>query len=91
MPNSQASSLLLLGVAVVLFFFSLTLLPLVEQYCRFQRPAIVLLILQIALLGIHLRVSRANANSGLVVAAFVFTALGLMFNVALLLMARGKC
>jgi hypothetical protein len=91
MPNSKGKSLLLLGLAVVLFFFSLTLLPPVELYCRFQRPAILLLILQMVLVGIRLRVSRATSDRALVIGAFVFSALGIVFNGVLLVTARGKC
>ena len=91
MPNAQGKSLLLLGVAVVLFFFSLTLLPPVELYCRVQRPAILLLILQIVLVSLRLRVLRATSDRALAIGAFVFSALGMVFNAVLLVTARGKC
>jgi len=83
--------LLFLAVAVVLFFFSLALLPAVEFYCRFQRPALVLLILQVVMLALCAYVSRAAANRALVIATFVFAALGLIFNVVLLAKAHGRC
>jgi len=91
MSKSQGNALLLLGLAVVLFFFSLTLLPPVELYCRFQRPAFALLILQIVLVALRFRVSRANADRALVIATFVFSALGLACNTLLLVSVRGKC
>ena len=83
--------MLFLGLAVVLFFFSLTLLPPVEDYCRFQRPAILLLVLQVLLVAVRFGVSRANADRALVIATFVFSALGLAFNTLLLVAVRGKC
>jgi len=91
MRNSQGTTLLFLAVAVVLFFFSLALLPAVEFYCRFQRPALVLLILQVVMLALCAYVSRAAANRALVIGAFVFAALGLIFNVVLLAKAHGRC
>jgi hypothetical protein len=91
MPKSQGNALLFLVIAVVLFFFSLSLLPPVELYCRFQRPAIFLLILQIALVGLRFRVSRTGADRALVIGTFVFSALGLAFNTLLLVTAQGKC
>ena len=91
MRNSQGTTLLFLAVAVVLFFFSLTLLPAVEFYCRFQRPAIILLILQVVMLALRIYVSRDVADRALVIATFVFAALGLIFNVVLLSKAHGRC
>jgi len=91
MRNSQGTTLLFLAVAVVLFFFSLTLLPAVEFYCRFQRPALILLILQFVMLVLRLYISPAAADRALVIATFVFTALGLTFNVVLLAKAHGRC
>ena len=83
--------MLFLGVAVALFFFSLTLLPPVELYCRFLRPAISLLILQVALIAIRLRIPCQKANRALFIATFVFSVLGLLFNAVLLMSTRGKC
>ena len=80
-----------LGVAVVLFFFSLTLLPPVELYCRFLRPAIALLIIQTVLVALRLRISTERANRTLLVATYVFSALGIFFNAVLLISAKGKC
>ena len=91
MRNSQGTTLLFLAVAVVLFFFSLTLMPAVELYCRFKRPAVVLLVLEIALLTVRLRTSPQSAERALVIATVVFAALGICFNAALLVMARGRC
>ena len=91
MRKSQSSALLFLGLAVVLFFFSLALLPPVELYCRFQRPAILLLILQVVLIALRFGVSRASADRALVIATFAFSGLGLVFNTLLLVTARGKC
>jgi hypothetical protein len=90
MPGSQGKTLLLLAIAVVLFFFSLTLIPAVELYCRFVRPAVVLLILQILGLVVRLRISTAS-NRALVIATFVFTILGIGFNALLLISVRGRC
>jgi hypothetical protein len=90
MPSAQGKTLLLLAIAVVLFFFSLTLLPAVELYCRFIRPAIVLLVLQILFLILRLRISAAF-NRALVIATFVFTILGIVFNTVLLITVRGRC
>jgi hypothetical protein len=91
MRNSQGTTLLFLAVAVALFFFSLTLLPAVEFYCRFQRPALVLLILQLVTLALRMRISRITADRALVIATFVFAALGLAFNIVLLAKAHGRC
>jgi hypothetical protein len=90
MPSAQGKTLLLLAIAVVLFFFSLTLLPAVELYCRFVRPAIVLLILQILVLGLRLYISSVFSRA-LVIATFVFTILGIIFNTVLLITVRGRC
>ena len=91
MRNSQGTTLLFLALAVILFFFSLALLPAVEFYCRFQRPALVLLILQILVVAFRLGISRAIADRALVIATFVFSALGLAFNIFLLVTAHGRC
>lgn len=91
MRNPQGITLLFLGLAVVLFFFSLTLLPPVELYCRFIRPAIVLLVLQIILIAFRLRIPRETANRALLIATFVFSILGIVFNAVLLVTVRGKC
>ena len=91
MRNSQGTTLLFLALAVILFFFSLALLPAVEFYCRFQRPALLLLILQILVVALRLGISRAISDRALVIATFVFTVLGLAFNIFLLVTARGRC
>ena len=91
MRNSQGTTLLFLAVAVALFFFSLTLMPAVELYCRFKRPALTLLVLEIVLLAIRTHTVRQSADRALAVATVVFTVLGICFNAALLLMARGRC
>jgi hypothetical protein len=91
MRNSQGNTLLLLGVATVLFFFSLTLLPPVELYCRFVRPAISLLVIQIALVALRLRIPYRRPDRALFIATFVFSALGILFNTVLLISVRGKC
>jgi len=91
MRNSQGTTLLFLAVAVILFFFSLSLLPAVEFYCRFQRPALLLLILQILVGTLRMRISRAVADRALVIATVVFTTLGLVFNIVLLVKAIGRC
>ena len=91
MRNSQETTLLFLAVAVVLFFFSLTLLPAVELYCRFQRPAVFLLVLQIVSFGIRIHVPRMLTDRALVIATFVFIILGVIFNIVLLVTVRGKC
>jgi len=91
MRGSQGTTLLSLALAVVLFFFSLTLLPAVEFYCRFQRPAMFLLMVQILLLAIRVRVPRTSEDRALWVATLVFVTLGIVFNFVLLAMSRGKC
>jgi len=91
MRNTQGTTLLFLAVAVILFFFSLSLLPAVEFYCRFQRPALLLLILQIVVVALRMRISRALADRALVLATFVFITLGLVFNIVLLVKTRGRC
>lgn len=91
MRNSQGITLSFLAVAVILFFFSLALLPAVEFYCRFQRPALLLLILQILVVAFRLGISRATSDRALAIATFVFTALGLAFNIFLLVTAPGRC
>lgn len=91
MVNSQRNALLFLAAAVILFFFSLALLPAVEQYCRFQRAAMVLLVLQMILLGVRLRGAGVNSDRALVIGTFIFVALGIVFNALLLVSARGKC
>src|SRR5437762_1426396 len=90
MRNSQGSTLLLLALAVVLFFFSLSLLPAVEMYCRFRRPALILLALQIALLAFRFR-DRNSPERALVIATYVFSALGIAFTSLLLATAKGRC
>jgi hypothetical protein len=91
MRNSQGTTLLFLAVALVLFFFSLALLPAVEDYCRFRKPAIVLLILQIPFVIVRLRISANQSESALKTAAIVFSILGIILNAVLLITAQGKC
>ena len=91
MRNSQGTTLLFLAVALVLFFFSLALLPAVELYCRLRRPAIVLLILQLALIALWSRWRTRSASGALTVATFVFAILGLAFNAVLLIKVAGRC
>jgi hypothetical protein len=91
MRNSQFVSLALLATAIVLFFFSLTLLPPVEFYCRFRRPAVALCFLQLALLVVRQGVPRTGNDRVLVVATYVFIPLGILFNGVLLFVAYGKC
>jgi hypothetical protein len=90
MRNSQGTTLLFLAGAVVLFFFSLALLPPVELYCRFRRPALILFFLQLGLLAFRFRTRNAPERA-LVIATFVFMTFGMLFNAALLVMARGRC
>jgi hypothetical protein len=90
LPRAQKRTLLLLAIAVVLFFFSLSLLPAVELYCRVVHPAIALLTLQILVLLLRLYMS-AVFNRALVIATFVFTILGIAFNAFLLISVRGRC
>jgi len=47
--------------------------------------------LQFVMLVLRLYISRAAADRVLVIATFVFTALGLTFNVVLLAKAHGRC
>jgi hypothetical protein len=91
MRNSQASTLLFVALALALFFFSLTLLPAVELYCRFRRPAIVLLALQMGLVVLRTRPRAVSPERALVIATYVFASLGIAFNAALLVMARNRC
>jgi hypothetical protein len=90
MRNSQGATLLFLAVALALFFFSLTLLPAVELYCRFRRPAILLLAMQLLLLVLRIT-KRSASDRPLLVATYVFATLGIAFNAALLIMVRGRC
>jgi hypothetical protein len=90
MRNSQGTTLLFLAVAVVLFFFSLCLLPPVDLYCRFRGPALILFLLQVGLLAFRFRTRNAPERE-LVIATFVFVTLGMLFNAALLVMVRGRC
>jgi hypothetical protein len=78
-------------VALVLFFFSLSLLPAVELYCRLIKPAIVLLILQFALAVVRLRIRIHEPSIPLKIASMVFVALGVLFNAVLLISAHGRC
>jgi len=91
MRNSQGMTLLFLAVAVILFLFSLTLLPAVELYCRFQRPALVLLMLQTISLALCIRSWSRPTDRGLLVGTLVFTALGILFNAVVLVSTRGWC
>lgn len=91
MRNPQFLSLLLLAVAVVLFFFSLALLPPVELYCRFQRAAVALCLLQLAVLIVRRGTPRAANDKPIVAATYVFIPLGILFNAVLLFMAHAKC
>ncbi len=91
MRNSQGTTLLFLAVALVLFFFSLSLLPAVELYCRFRKPALVLLVLELALVALWSRWRTRSASSALTVATFVFAMLGIAFNGYLLIKVTGRC
>ena len=91
MRNRQFASLLFLALAVILFLFSLALVPPVELYCRFQRPAVLLLILQVVLLSVRISRRPLAEERPLVIASFVFIALGVAFNSMLLVMARSRC
>jgi hypothetical protein len=91
MRNSQGTTLLFLAVALVLFFFSLSLLPAVEFYCRFRKPAAVLLILEVVLMLLWSRWRKQSASGALTVATFVFATLGIVFNAFLLIKVAGRC
>jgi len=91
MRNPQFASLLYLALTVVLFLFSLALVPPVELYCRFERPAVLLLILQLALLAARISRRQRPEERALAIASLVFIALGVGLNSLLLLMARGRC
>jgi len=91
MRNSQAITLLFLALALVLFFFSLSLLPAAELYCQFKRPAIGLLLLEFLLLASQFRFRAEGANRALTIATFVFAVLGICFNIILLIAAKAKC
>ena len=83
--------MLFLAIALVLFFFSLALLPPVELYCRFRKPAIVLLILEVILIIFFARWRTRSASGALTVATFVFAVLGIAFNAVLLIKVAGSC
>lgn len=83
--------MLFLATAVVLFFFSLSLLPAVEHYCQFREAAIVLLVLEMVLLSLRFRPRLESAAIALQIATIVFAILGIAFNAILLIVARGKC
>src|SRR5581483_696763 len=72
MPNSQGTTLLFLALALVLFFFSLALLPPVELYCRLRKPAIVLLIFGCTFIICFARWRNRSASGALAIATFVF-------------------
>jgi hypothetical protein len=91
MRNSQFASILILAGAFVLFLFSLALVPPVEFYCRFKRPAILLLVIQVAFFFLFLRRNKFAQERALRVATFVFNTLGVALNALLLLMTRGRC
>jgi|GEM_PF-2870780 len=91
MRDSQGTTLLFLAVALVLFFFSLSLIPAVELYCRFRKPALVLLILEVALVVLWSRWRTRSASSALTVATFVFAIFGVAFNAYLLIKVAGRC
>ena len=91
MRNPQFVSILWFGVAMALFLFSLALIPPVEMYCRFERPAIVLLIVQLVLLAVGIARPRTSGERALVFASSVFMVLGMGMNALLLVMARGRC
>lgn len=91
MRNPQFASLVLFGLAMVLFLFSLALVPPVEMYCRFERPAIVLLIVQLVLLAVRIARREVAGARALAIASFVFIALGVGLNSFLLVTARGRC
>ena len=91
MRNPQFVSVCFFGLAMVLFLFSLALVPPVEMYCRFERPAIGLLILQLVLLGVRIARRAPSGAEALKIATFVFIAVGVGLNSLLLVMARGRC
>lgn len=91
MRNPQFASVVWFGVAMVLFLFSLALVPPVEMYCRFERPAIVLLIVQLVLLAVRIARRESSGAQVLTAASVVFIALGVGLNTLLLVMARGRC
>ncbi|HWC15795.1 MAG TPA: hypothetical protein VG498_02225 [Terriglobales bacterium] len=91
MRNSQGTTLLFLALAVVLFFFSLSLLPAAEHYCQFRGVAIVLLVLETVLLVLRSPLRPQSSTVALHVASLVFAILGIVFNAILLIAAKGKC
>jgi hypothetical protein len=91
MRNPQFFSIVLLAVAFVLFLFSLALVPPVELYCRLKPPALLLLLVQIALFLLYLIRKPPAGTRVLRVACVAFTILGGALNTLLLMMARGRC
>lgn len=91
MRNPQFFSIVLLALAFVLFLFSLALVPPVELYCRLKRPALLLLLVQIAFFLLYLIRKPTVGTRALRIACVVFTILGGALNTLLLVMARGRC
>lgn len=91
MRNPQFISIMILALAFVLFLFSLALIPPVELYCRLKRPALLLLVVQIALFLLYLLRKPPAGARALRIACVVFTLLGGALNALLLVMARGRC
>ena len=89
--RNSGTTLLFLALALVLFFFSLSLLPAAELYCQFRRPAIGLLLLELLLLASQIHFRAKSSNRALTIATFVFAILGVAFNTILLITARAKC
>lgn len=89
--RNSGTSLLFLALALILFFFSLSLLPAAELYCQFRRPATGLLLLEFLLLAAQFRFRAERSNRSLKIATFVFAILGIAFNTILLVAARAKC
>jgi len=89
--RNSGTTLLFLALALVLFFFSLSLLPAAELYCQFRRPATGLLLLELFLLASQFQFRARSSNRALTIATFVFAVLGIGFNIILLIAARAKC
>ena len=91
MTNTQGTTLAFLFAAFVLFFFSLTLLPPAEMYCRFRRPATILGAVQVVLLLLRIKFPAVHAERSLLIATYCFVIIGIVFNIILLTVAHGRC
>ena len=91
MQKTQARNLLLLAASATLFLFSLSLVPAVEFYCRYRRPALILLAIQIVLLAMRAKTTAPGDSKAVAIAAWIFTSLGIVMNALVFFVSRGRC